>query len=559
MKKVICFARVSTLQQSLDAQVESVKKAIISDGYNEDEIIYVQGKESAIKLDEEQRQTLNEVKELVRDNPSIEAIYYFAVDRLARRMSIIMNVVEWAIENKINLVFLNPHRMSTFRIDEYGNKVEDEITKLLLAMLSYGAEMEMKVKKARFATAKQAMKLQGKLPQGKPIKGYYLDEDRTILINENEASLIRNLFNDYLNGDNESMNSLHKKYVVKGLFEPLQSKYLNAGKTKVWNLFKDPSYCGRTKIIKKVVKGVAFNTEITYPAIISEEMWEAVQAKLASRKQQPKKNTKNIYYGKGLIKCGECGASMKTDTYNCTYTCKEKKGHTLSVNMNCVDNLTWLTAKGWYNWYTMIDWSSSKEQYQEQINDIKAKITISENQLQEQYQVIDDTNIRLLSPKSRLKQEVADKIINEADEEITKLTKHISQLKQSLDNYNSLLSELENQKVVAPREFDKFNDVDRVEVIKKVVEKIEVIRHKDNKYMYDIHYIPTERIKPFANIDKMYWQYDSKHQKLYLVEFYEDAFVNGKCVKNEWITKDMSWHLEEKRHPQRQRTKKGNA
>ena len=57
----------------------------------------------------------------------------------------------------------------------------------------------------------------------------------------------------------------------------------------------------------------------------------------------------------------------------------------------------------------------------------------------------------------------------------------------------------------------------------------------------------------------MYWQYDSKHLKLYLVEFYEDGFVNGKCVTNEWISKDVSFHLEEKRHKTRQRTKKGNG
>ena len=38
MKKVICFARVSTVQQSLEAQVEAVKRQIIADGYNEEQL-----------------------------------------------------------------------------------------------------------------------------------------------------------------------------------------------------------------------------------------------------------------------------------------------------------------------------------------------------------------------------------------------------------------------------------------------------------------------------------------------------------------------------------------
>ena len=298
MKKVICFARVSTIQQNLDAQLEAVKNAAISDRYTEDEILIVQGKESAIKLDEEQRQTLNEVKELVANNPTIETIYYFAVDRLARRMSIIMNVVEWAIENKINLVFLHPHRMSTFRINEAGVKVEDEVTKLLLAMLSYGAEMEMKVKKARFATAKAAMKLQGKLPQGKPIKGYYLDDKRNILVHPEESKHIINLFNDYLDDrNNESLQSLHDKYVVKGFFEPSKSNYRNSGATRIYNVLKDCSYCGREKELKKKYPDGTYRTSyIKYPAIISEGLFDAVQLKLQNRQHQPKKLLEHIYY-----------------------------------------------------------------------------------------------------------------------------------------------------------------------------------------------------------------------------------------------------------------------
>ena len=133
------------MAQDLQPQLDAVKRQIIADEYKESEIVVVKGKESAIKLKEEQRQTLNEMKQLIDEYPSIEAVYFFAVDRLARRMSVVMSIKEWADERKINLVFLNPQPMYTFKRNEEGELVKNELTDLLLAMLSYGAMMERRL------------------------------------------------------------------------------------------------------------------------------------------------------------------------------------------------------------------------------------------------------------------------------------------------------------------------------------------------------------------------------------------------------------------------------
>ena len=147
-KKCICLCRVSTLQQDLEAQREKVVNAAIADGYCNDEIAVIEKKESAIKLSEEERQSLNEMKEIIKDNPSIESVYVFAIDRLARKVSIVLSVKDYLTERGINLVFLNPHKMGTLPKDETtGKLIEDELTSMLLMFLSYGAEMEMKIKK----------------------------------------------------------------------------------------------------------------------------------------------------------------------------------------------------------------------------------------------------------------------------------------------------------------------------------------------------------------------------------------------------------------------------
>jgi len=155
--KCICFSRVSSSHQDLDAQRAAIMAAA-SKEYKPNEIVEVMGKESAIKLSEEQRNTLNELKEIVSENPTIETIYFFAVDRLARRVSVVMSVKEWADSNKINLVFLNPYPFSTWFKTTQGEWKKNEISDIYLMFLGFGAKMEMEIKNERFAAAKKYMR-----------------------------------------------------------------------------------------------------------------------------------------------------------------------------------------------------------------------------------------------------------------------------------------------------------------------------------------------------------------------------------------------------------------
>ena len=94
--------RVSTQQQLLEGQREKVVASAIADGYSQNEIQIVEAKESAIKLKEEQRETLNDMKELITQYPSIESVYVFAIDRLARKVSTILSVKDYLMEHQIN-------------------------------------------------------------------------------------------------------------------------------------------------------------------------------------------------------------------------------------------------------------------------------------------------------------------------------------------------------------------------------------------------------------------------------------------------------------------------
>ena len=70
MGKAILFIRVSTEQQHLESQEDTLKRAAVADGYREEDFIIIGKKESAIKLDEDNRQGLQELKKQLSEGAS---------------------------------------------------------------------------------------------------------------------------------------------------------------------------------------------------------------------------------------------------------------------------------------------------------------------------------------------------------------------------------------------------------------------------------------------------------------------------------------------------------
>ena len=73
--KCIILSRVSTIVQDLNQQTEEVKKQALADGYTE--IIIIEDKESAVKLDEESRLGLSKLKSLIIADKTIKCVYAY--------------------------------------------------------------------------------------------------------------------------------------------------------------------------------------------------------------------------------------------------------------------------------------------------------------------------------------------------------------------------------------------------------------------------------------------------------------------------------------------------
>ena len=463
-KKCICLCRVSTNTQDLEAQRTKVVANAIADGYTKDEIAVVEKKESAIKLSELERESLNEMKEIINDNPTIESVYVFAIDRLARRVNIVLSIKDYLTERGINLVFLNPHKMSTLRKDEKSGKmIEDELTTMLLMFLSYGAEMEMKIKKERFAAKKEKMISENLLPFGKPVFGYKRLKGGEIVEDEEKATIVRSAFFDYIEND-MTLREIEKKYIEEGYFKP--RKYYDGSIIKT--ILNNKAYIG-----DKSTKGNA----ISYPQLVPVDMFFAAQDKLAANKIGEKKNTKWVNFGKGIVRSTSSGRKMLFNSGICSYRENFAKEY---INVNAVDCVILHTTQLLYVLNNIIQRSEKPIEYEKYIAENEKKIKVINGLLEE----VEKREMKAFD--MYIDGKVTQKIYNIT---MNKIKKEIEQWKDEimkLENENHRwLMEKQGYEKTQPTTSDGFNMLDertKKEIIDTLIEEVAVTKVGNCEY-----------------------------------------------------------------------------
>ena len=478
MKQILALLRVSTLQQDLDAQKEAVTRAIIHDGYTVDEIQFIEKKESAIKLKEEEREGLQEMKELLVEYPSIKAVYCFAVDRLARRVSVVISIKDYLLERGINLVFLNPRPLATMRKNEKGEWVEDEISAMMLLFLSYGAEMEMKIKKARFKAAKELMRTQNKITEAKPIFGYYKDENKYARIDEKEGAIVRDLFNDYLKR-NISLRDLYNEYAAND-----KLPVTKGASARLASIFSNLAYSGQ---IKK------------YPMIVTPELQNAVIAKMKGNKTLSKNGTQNIYLGKHLL-VDSTGGRLVGNGGKCNYRSFQLGQTCTVVNINAVDSILWHCAVSLQVNYLASNMLEMRKNYDKDIERLTKQIESQEKKLEELHKQQSLALKQLINGKTTEEayEQVADDL-NERERNITsRMTEYqteiskIQKLQDTMEESTTLSEKVDNIKEIT-------DDTQRKEIIDSMIDKVMVKKISSTekeievipKYQYHFLAIPT--------------------------------------------------------------------
>ena len=342
------YCRVSTEDQeregtSLESQREAcLKKASELNFDVDDRDIYIETY-SGRTMD---RPRLTELRQAVRDG-YVQAVVAYCLDRFSRDPVHFIILQEELQKADVALVFA---------IEDIDNS---DMGKLISHIRGYAAKLEA-VKIAERTTRGRKMRaLSGKLPANSHATLYGYDyrpgkeEGGGIrYVNEDEAAVVRNIYTWCLEG--LSSNAITYRLRESGVPTPGKSQFWR--RSTILRILNNPAYCGKTyaftccysepkttaksdvKRKRVVMKPKEDWMEIpnATPAIISEDTYNAVRAKLERNKKMAKRNGKHEYLLRGHMICGRCGRSYWADRdvqirkgiryeypfYYCSGTCK---------------------------------------------------------------------------------------------------------------------------------------------------------------------------------------------------------------------------------------------
>ena len=134
------------------------------------------------------------------------------------------------------------------------------------------------------------------------------------------SKIVEKIFRDYADGK-ENVDSLRHCLSLYGVFN---HKGGICSKSRIYLTLKNQAYIGKIKYNDELFEG-------TFPAIISNELFEAVQARMNNNNRPRKSKFKHDFPFTELLKCGECGCSISAQygkgnggTYR-YYRCSKRK------------------------------------------------------------------------------------------------------------------------------------------------------------------------------------------------------------------------------------------
>lgn len=168
----------------------------------------------------------------------------------------------------------------------------------------YSANLSENVKRGNRESALQLKTL------GRKIFGYGRSEDDHYIINENEATVVRRIFNEYTSG--KSIQDIIKGLNNDGIMNSRNNPW---NKSSLKNIIGNDKYIGTYRFMDYVVPN-------GMPAIISKDMFSIAQEIKDRHKKSPARSREARYLLTGKLFCGHCGSPM-TGEYGVSKTGKK--------------------------------------------------------------------------------------------------------------------------------------------------------------------------------------------------------------------------------------------
>ena len=302
-KRIGGYIRVSTEKQvmgySIEGQITQIEQYCQFNGYELVDIYADRGISGKSMNRPELHRMLNDAK-----NGKLDCVMVYKTNRLARNTSNLLTIVEELHRQNVEFFSLS-ERM----------EVKNSTGKLMLQILASFSEFERNTILENIYTGQRQRALEGYYQGNLPL-GYnnIPDNKKELMINQHEANIVKYIFESYAKGHGyrKIANALnHKGYVTK--------KGNPFSISAVTYILSNPFYIGKIQFAKykdwndKRRKGLNDKPVIAegkHTPIISQSLWDKVQARKKQVSKKPQVHGKGTNLLTGIIACPQCSASM---------------------------------------------------------------------------------------------------------------------------------------------------------------------------------------------------------------------------------------------------------
>ncbi len=316
MKKVIGYLRVSTSNQDIKRQKMLISEYCKCNNY---QLINYIGDEGISGATDE-RSGFQSLFDLQLSD--CDMIILSELSRFSRSDSMIdvANQLKRITDNGIDIYILNTNKLISKGFDK---EIIDVVT---LVIESEAAAKERKKIKERCLSGKITKAKSSPFSIGACAKFGYKIENQTIIKDETDAEVVKDIFDKYCAG-----------YSSKDI----ASYLLNINNSRKWNanyitkLLSEPLYTGLYNVLINGEKIEKYYPELR---IISDEQFELAKEMLSKNsKRLAGKKTDKIFTLRNLIKCANCGRDFSIKN-NKVYQCLTFHSHYANQGAKCVSS-----------------------------------------------------------------------------------------------------------------------------------------------------------------------------------------------------------------------------
>ena len=448
-KYCVCFCRVSTIQQDLSQQTAAIREEARKMGYSDDHQIVIEYKESGISLSTNEREGISALKSEIEKNPYIDCVICWELSRIGRRADVIYDIRDFLVNHGIQWIVLTPYMKL---LDENG-KISPTAS-LMMAIFTSIAETEMEIKKERSIRGRRHAQQLGRYIGGTVTFGYRVKKDKYWEIKEDDANIVRTLFELYSTG-NYSYHTLALELKERGAFPEMK---LYSLETRIAEMIQMKLYYGETH----------------YPPIISKELYDRCQvvrkehvceyrisnvSEMICKQLLINKHTGHMLSCKGKTNLAECNNDRSI------YVSSHHFGRTISILQHAIDPVVWEFAKELYVKYVM----NKKVLLLIGAAIIKTEYTVANSKVITAQQRIDKVEERIIV--GNISVEKANSLLSSLKSEKkdwqNKVDKILIEISENISNMKSLT---EHSQI----DLDSLSFKEKYDIVHKMIEKVEL-------------------------------------------------------------------------------------